>query len=58
MQEYDVQHTRVHTDRSHKRQPVVAMSLLALMSADTSPDCMPRAGWNVYTIKSIREGNG
>lgn len=55
IQEYDVQHTRVHTDRLHKQQPVAAMSLLALMSAGTSPDGTPRSGWNVYAIKSIRE---
>ena len=29
IQEYDVQHTRVHTGRSYKRQPVAVMSLRA-----------------------------
>jgi hypothetical protein len=40
IQEYDVQHTRVHTDRSHKRQPVAVMSLRALpCTLATSPVC-------------------
>ena len=73
IQEYDVQHTRVHIDRSHKRQPVTVVSLLALPCAlGTSPVCPISAfapfeydhgrtqcnGWNEFATKSIREGNG
>lgn len=55
IQEYDVQHTRVHTDRSHKRQPLVAMSLRCALGM--SLVCMPRTGWSGNAITSIREGN-
>ena len=73
MKEYDVQHTRVHTGRSHKRQPVAAMSLRALPStlatSPVRPMCasaqfeyehahMQHNGWNEYATRSIREGNG
>jgi hypothetical protein len=73
IQEYDVQHTRVQTDKSHKWQPVAAMSLRALSYAlGTSPVCPTSAfarfeydhdrtqcnGWNEYATKSIRERNG
>lgn len=73
MQEYDVQHTRVHTDRSHKRQPVAVMSLRALpRTLATSPVCptcacaqfeyehahTQHSAGNEYATRSIREGNG
>jgi hypothetical protein len=73
IQEYDVQHTRVHTDRSHKRQPEAAMPLRALpWTLGTSPLCPisasaqfeyehareRRNGWNEYATRNIREGNG
>jgi hypothetical protein len=68
-----VQHTRVHTDRSYKRQPVAVMSLSALPCVlGTSPVCLISAsarfeydhdrtqcnGWNEFATKSIRERNG
>jgi len=68
-----VQYTRVHTDRSQKRQPVEVMSLRSLLCAlGTSPVCLISAfdpleydhdrtqcdGWNKNATKSIRERNG
>jgi hypothetical protein len=73
MKEYDVQHTRIHTDRSHKRQLVEPVTLRALQDTfATSPDfpmCasaqfeyehahMQHNGWNKYATRSVREKNG
>ena len=73
IQEYDLQYTRVHNDRSHKRQPVAVMSLRALPGALGASSLCPicafalfeyvydRTQWNglnEYATKSIREKNG